>query len=123
MFPPKLCWPLGVHSALLDPSYTLQFEKSKKQKDRGKTLKANQKTRRRKEEKVVLVSLGFNRPMLDLIFNTYKRTEKEWLDVNHCRHEHFCSKMVQVVLPYLSLSDDLAFCYLLVFLKVCKALL
>ncbi|CAK9070934.1 unnamed protein product [Durusdinium trenchii] len=28
---------------------------------------------------------GFNRPMLDMIFNTYKRTEKEWLDVNHAR--------------------------------------
>eukprot|EP00913_Durusdinium_trenchii_P009091 g8547.t1 len=30
---------------------------------------------------------GFNRPMLDMIFNTYKRTEKEWLDVNHARYK------------------------------------
>lgn len=30
---------------------------------------------------------GFNRPMLDLVFGTYKRTEKEWIDVNDAMYK------------------------------------
>jgi len=30
---------------------------------------------------------GFNRPMLDLVFGTYKRTDKEWIDVNDARYK------------------------------------
>lgn len=30
---------------------------------------------------------GFNRPMLDLVFGTYKRTEKKWIDVNNAMYK------------------------------------
>ena len=30
---------------------------------------------------------GFNRPMLDLVFDTYKRTNKLWIDVNDARYK------------------------------------
>ena len=33
------------------------------------------------------VNFGFNKPMLDLLFDTYKPTKKEWLDLGEASYK------------------------------------
>eukprot|EP00438_Fugacium_kawagutii_P029562 Skav216034 [mRNA] locus=scaffold2403:33929:35134:- [translate_table: standard] len=60
------------------------------------------------------VNYGFNRPMLDLVFGTYKHTKKEWIDVNFARYKKEMApdgdviihvKVDQVPFPELSKQD------------------